>query len=65
VFWYDLDGTITSELAVAKAYTAWQLLSGRAALPRVVVAALDIRQTGDKADVLPAFASELLASEAR
>jgi hypothetical protein len=65
LFWYELDGRVTHYLPTAKAYTAWQLITGGKVLPTLVVAALDIRNTGDKADVLPSFAAELLASGAR
>jgi exosortase/archaeosortase family protein len=64
VYWYELDGTITSQLAMAKAYTAWQLLARRGALPRLVVVAADIPNTAGTAEVLGAFATELLASDA-
>lgn len=65
VYWYDLDGVVTSELTMAKAYTTWQLLAGRAALPRLILMALDLDAPGAEAGVLPAFATELLAAPAR
>jgi len=63
MFWYDLDGQTTADLALAKAYTAFRLLVGRPPLANVVMAIHVVPASGrDDDPVLNDFVGQLFAA---